>query len=436
MELQLNGYDKDQFFFKTITSFSTASNVAQGFTDTTGMIFIIDKAFGGLYEGDLRGANVQWLSNFDEYEYVILPTTCNRISESKHHKLSLNSSQNVYITSYFKTNNDPLKPHPDTVSSIMQISYAKFHQTNEEIKLDHNYIYTEHLQRKYESDLNTEQRARRNKLCHIIDCEFENADTIPSKQLDINVYNEDEMQHVHQYHPNFYLRLTTWTKTTEEDIKSRIQWDNLPSYFMQITEVDPELLDFQLHITLNEVSKKSKRIFIKDIDEKNGNGNHIAQAITIKKGKHSTEVVIQADEKPDGLYLLGLFENKNAKNTIPNSDKIHIMIVTDDGTMPPENTDYEPRCIDLETLRIVKDETNNVVHVYWKTPLETYGDIKYKVINHIDDTERETISMLPYSISFTTAFVPFKVCTIAIVDEKVYESKPSKSIFICGKEHF
>eukprot|EP01084_Bolivina_argentea_P038114 70489_1 len=434
MELQLNGYDKDQFFFKTITSFSTASNVAQGFTDTTGMIFIIDKAFGGLYEGDLRGANVQWLSNFTEYEYAILPTTYNKIKEIKDHGLSVNPTQNVYITSHFKTNIDPLKPHPDTVSSIMQISYAKFHQTNEEKHNDVN--YSKHLQRKYESDFSTREYTRRIKLCHIIDCEFENEDTIPSEQLDINVYNEAEIEHVHQYHPNFYLRLTTWTKTTVQDMKNRIQWDMAPLYFMQITEVDPELLDFQLHVTIKKESKKSKRIFIKDIDENKSNGNQIVQAITIKKGKHSTEVVIQADEKPDGLYLLGLFENKNAKNTIPNSDKIHIMIVTDDGTMPPENTDYEPRCIDLETLRIVKDETNNVVHVYWKTPLETYGDIKYKVINHIDDTERETISMLPYSISFTTAFVPFKVCTIAIVDEKVYESKPSKSIFICGKEHF
>eukprot|EP01084_Bolivina_argentea_P319416 554028_1 len=88
-ELQLNGYDKDQFFFKTITSFSTKSCIAKGFTKTIGFIFIINKAMEGLFNGDLRGANVQWLSNFDEYEYVLLPTTYNNISESKDHGLSV-----------------------------------------------------------------------------------------------------------------------------------------------------------------------------------------------------------------------------------------------------------------------------------------------------------------------------------------------------------
>ncbi len=95
------------------------------------MMFIIDKAFEGLCNGDLRGANVQWLSNFAEYEYVILPTTYNNISESKDHGESLNPLQKVYVTSCFKTNNDPLKPHSDTVSTIMQISYAQFDDNTE-----------------------------------------------------------------------------------------------------------------------------------------------------------------------------------------------------------------------------------------------------------------------------------------------------------------
>eukprot|EP01084_Bolivina_argentea_P036265 67130_1 len=127
LEKQLNGYDKEQFFFKTITSFSTQHYIAKKFTNGIGMIFIINNALEGLYNGNLRGANVQWLSNFpEEYEYVILPTTYNKINETKEHGLSLNSTQIVYITSNFETNIDPLKPHSDIVSKEMQISYEQF----------------------------------------------------------------------------------------------------------------------------------------------------------------------------------------------------------------------------------------------------------------------------------------------------------------------
>eukprot|EP01084_Bolivina_argentea_P262327 443568_1 len=149
------------------------------------MVFIIDKAFEGLYNGDLRGANVQWVSNFDEYEYVILPTTYNNISECKDHGLSLAPSQNVYITSLFKTNEDPLKPHSDTVSRMMQISYTQFDN-----KTDNN--FSEQLECKYESDYLMRNRRRDIKLCHIINCDFEHADTIPSKQLDSRIFDDAE----------------------------------------------------------------------------------------------------------------------------------------------------------------------------------------------------------------------------------------------------
>ncbi len=36
----------------------------------------------------------------------------------------------------------------------------------------------------------------------IMSCEFENADTIPSKQLDIRVFDETETQHAFECHPN------------------------------------------------------------------------------------------------------------------------------------------------------------------------------------------------------------------------------------------
>eukprot|EP00483_Globobulimina_turgida_P006131 UN06141 len=70
-----SAYDKEQFFLKTLTSFSTLSYVATEFAAAQGMIFILRGAFEGLYNGILRGADVQWLSDFQGgYEYIILPT--------------------------------------------------------------------------------------------------------------------------------------------------------------------------------------------------------------------------------------------------------------------------------------------------------------------------------------------------------------------------
>eukprot|EP01084_Bolivina_argentea_P248061 414942_1 len=310
----------------------------------------------------------------------------------------------------------------------MQISYTQFDNT------DNNYL--EQLERKYESDYSVRQRRRDIKLCHIINCDFENADTIPSKQLDIRVYDDAEIQHVYQCHPNFYLRLTMWTHTTENDINNNTQWSKAPSYFMQISYIHPDLSDIYIHlkITANEVSVKRKRIFIKYIHENNENGNIIEDHVTIDKGKHSAAVDIEIDEKHDGMCLLGLYENKRAKKIIPDSNNIQVIIEINENNIPPTSDSYYPRCINLETIRLVKDEKNKTVNIYWNTPLETYGEISYKILNHINETERETISMLPYSIPLYYAFLPFKVCTIVTIDEKVYQSVPSKSIYICGNE--
>eukprot|EP01084_Bolivina_argentea_P284303 487208_1 len=258
--------------------------------------------------------------------------------------------QNVYITSHFKTNNDPLKPHSDTVSTIMQISYAQFDETNKQ-KHNHDTSYTEQLEHKYESDFNLRQRRKDVKLCHVINCEFENADTIPSKQLDIRVFDEAEIQHVYHCHPYFYLRVTTWTNTTENDIKKSIQWDETPCYFMQITYVDSTW--FHLQITPKEPTNNRKKLFIKNIDEHNGTGNKF-EIVTRISG--SADVGIQIEEKHKGLHLLGLYEKQHAEETISNSNTFHVMIQTDDSKILPENKIYKPKCINLETLIFVKDE--------------------------------------------------------------------------------
>eukprot|EP01084_Bolivina_argentea_P275167 469184_1 len=182
---------------------------------------------------------------------------------------------------------------------------------------------------------------------------------------------------------------------------------------MQITEVDPDMTDFNLHIITSQITAKKNKIFIKDIVEKNVTENTIEGVIIVKKGKCSAEIDIEIDEKHNGLHILGAYQHKNAEKTIPNSNTASIIIERDNNEIPPENEQYRPKCINLETLRLVKDEKNKTVNVYWDTPLEIYGTISYKIVNHINETERETISILPYSIPLYYAFLPFKVCTIA-----------------------
>eukprot|EP01084_Bolivina_argentea_P038115 70490_1 len=259
----------------------------------------------------------------------------------------------------------------------MQIQYTQF-DVNEKQKHNADSEYYKQLESQYEADRSMRQtRSRDIKLCHLINCEFENEDTIPSQQLDIGVFSEAEIQHVWQCHPDFYLRLTIWTKTTENDMNQNVQWDEPPSYFMQMTYMDPDLTDFHLYITSNETSKKRKKIFIKDMEEKTVNENKIEHVITINKGKCSAEVDIEIYEKHRGLHLLGLFENKRTTKAIPNSNTIPVMVETDINVIPPEDDTYHPKCINLETVRLVKDQKNKRVNVYWNTPLETYGEISY-----------------------------------------------------------
>ena len=126
--IEFDQYNQEQFFFKTLASFSTDRFVAAGFTGGQGMIFVIERAFQGLYSGSLRGADVSWISNFGyENEYIILPTTYNKLIEAtdefRNRILCLQPQQHVYIAKYYKTNSNPLLPHSDGVHEVMDVKY-------------------------------------------------------------------------------------------------------------------------------------------------------------------------------------------------------------------------------------------------------------------------------------------------------------------------
>eukprot|EP01084_Bolivina_argentea_P271319 461639_1 len=350
-------YDKEQFFFKTMTSFSTKDYVAKEFAAQKGMIFILDKGFNGLYDGALRGANVQWLSDFDEYEYIILPTTYNKIIEFIGHGLLLHPAQNVYITCCFNTNINPLLPHSDTVSGSMKIDYTKFKKDNSN--------YTKQLQENYDANVNR----RRTNLCNIIDCDFQHHNTIPSTQLDITVFSTTDLQHIEKCHPHFYLRLETFTdlgknekdkkqddgyEDEKKDNNKQPKWENIAKYFIQITLV--ELEDFNIKLTVHQPNNP-KKYFVKEVG-----GNKIGNVVRIKKGKQSGDTEIQLDEQQHEYYL-GLYENKETIHLL--SNVIHLVTVKDNTYVPPKNMNYKPNCIDLSTVRKVKDEKNKKVKIYW-----------------------------------------------------------------------
>eukprot|EP01084_Bolivina_argentea_P021129 39253_1 len=431
---ELSTYDKEQFFFKTMTSFSTKNYIAKEFAADKGMIFIINGAFIGLYDGHLRGANVHWLSNFQEYEFIILPTTYAKIIEIKNHGILLQPEQKVYISQDFKTNKDPLASHADTVPKSIEISYKQFQQNSEQKNNVNDEIIdaseTESEQ-KASNTVNNQERIhdytleRRINRCN---CELKHSDTIPPHQHDISVYSTEQLDHIKLHHKKLYEILTTWKKDNDTLKAGNLnptehvvqKWDTMPSYFIQVTSVGID--DFYVEIAANVAEKSKKKYWIKDL-------KNIVQPIVIKKGKYSAEIDIEMDEKHSDSYNLGLYESKQAKHVILNSNCIHLVTITNDDHIPPQNKNYKPKCIDLSTLILAKDVKNQKINIYWSIPPFSFGEITYKIVNR-HDKKTEIVSLLPYSIPYHSSKTLFSVVTIATVEDKVYESDLSEAIII------
>eukprot|EP01084_Bolivina_argentea_P021127 39246_1 len=420
-------YDKEQLFFKTITSFSLKDYIAKEFAGRQGLIFILKGPFIALYEGVLRGADMQWLSDYNEYEFVVLPTTYNNIKYFDNHGLLLNPNQNVYITSYFKTNINPFVPHSDTVNQAMNISYEQFYKKNKQYNIKHlKYSESDHI-----NHILRRRQIRSNNGCNIEDCDFEHGDTIPPQQLDINVFSKQELLHIQQYHHEFYLVLKTWTKREDNDNSNKnkkIKWSKLPEYFIQITAVD--LDDFHVELTCYEfeTSKKKQKYFVKEITD-DDNIDKVESCMIIKPGEKSAGIDIDFDEDHHSSFLLGLYKNKKVKHRLPNSNSVHLVMIKDDTKVPPKNLSYKPDSIDCLTVIKCKDERKECVNIFWSIPSQIFGEISYKITNN-DGKVKDIISFLPYSIPLSSIPVSFNVITIATIDQMIYQSVPSKCIII------
>eukprot|EP01084_Bolivina_argentea_P318611 552561_1 len=125
----LDELSQEQLFLKTLFSFSTQFGVAKSFA--TGSILVVDNVDDGLFSGRLKGADVTWISKWNEAEFVILPTTyygwklMQKQEKIKNHWI-VGSHINVYIASDFISNNDPLATHTDTTLPQMQPEYNKY----------------------------------------------------------------------------------------------------------------------------------------------------------------------------------------------------------------------------------------------------------------------------------------------------------------------
>eukprot|EP01084_Bolivina_argentea_P233172 392794_1 len=126
----LDVLSQEQLFLKTLFSFSTRFDVAKSFA--TGSILIIDNISESLYCGTLKGADVTWISKWDESEIIILPTTYYNWREIKNEERIRNnwnvkSNIKIYFSSDYVSNNDPLKAHSDNILSTVKPNYDQLY---------------------------------------------------------------------------------------------------------------------------------------------------------------------------------------------------------------------------------------------------------------------------------------------------------------------
>eukprot|EP01084_Bolivina_argentea_P009455 17651_1 len=128
----LDGFSQEELFLKTLWSFSTDINVASVFS--TGSVLVLNNVSASLYSGVLKGADISWISLFDqEAEYIILPTTCYRF---KNVKIQGFENLNIYTTKDYISNHNPFATHTDIVLPKMAPNYEDLmHISNQSIQI-------------------------------------------------------------------------------------------------------------------------------------------------------------------------------------------------------------------------------------------------------------------------------------------------------------
>eukprot|EP01084_Bolivina_argentea_P060379 110318_1 len=106
----LDQFSKEELFLKTFCSFTTEFSVAQKFA--TGSILVITGVDEKLRCGKLKGADVSWISPYEEEEWIILPTTFHNWREMSKQEITdhgwkIKADIKVYITNDYESSSYP-----------------------------------------------------------------------------------------------------------------------------------------------------------------------------------------------------------------------------------------------------------------------------------------------------------------------------------------
>eukprot|EP01084_Bolivina_argentea_P034406 63668_1 len=198
----LDQFSQEELLLKTFCSFTTEFSIAKKFA--TGSILVITQVDERLRSGQLKGANVSWISPYDEYEWIILPTIFHSWREMSKQKIIDNgwavaNDIKVYVTDDYESN----------------IGLAEEINAMGIIKIALNYIFYLIVESNLPSveqmdeimnDINQykdDYGRRANRI--ICECEWIHHDTIPTKQF-APISTEDR-QHIAEFHPDLHCRL-------------------------------------------------------------------------------------------------------------------------------------------------------------------------------------------------------------------------------------
>eukprot|EP01084_Bolivina_argentea_P034408 63671_1 len=133
----LDQFSQEELLLKTFCSFTTEFSIAKKFA--TGSILVITQVDERLRSGQLKGANVSWISPYDEYEWIILPTIFHSWREMSKQEIidngwTIGNDIKVYITNDYESNIYNANYH-DLPGSITNMDEAIKHWFDNELRL-------------------------------------------------------------------------------------------------------------------------------------------------------------------------------------------------------------------------------------------------------------------------------------------------------------
>eukprot|EP01084_Bolivina_argentea_P297802 513111_1 len=219
--------------------------------------------------------------------------------------------------------------------------------------------------------------------------------------------------------------------------------EELMTYFVQVLEITKEEFRVRLDISPNNITHERKRYYIKDINTKKE-----LHEISINPNASFGNCLLSYQQDDEyQIYHIGLYTNDN--QFLKNCNTLTF-------TKYPLNINketYKPKPVNLLTVMKIRDTQNEKVLLYWDIPENTFGKIRYCIIqdkfmdctdSNDDELKYETdklkyetdklkyetdklkyetsIDRLPYSISLSSIPIKIQIITISIFDSVEYKS--------------